>query len=408
MRAPSRETTQEEHVIKSKSGARRRIGGVYRHGRVYVAQWMHHGRRYKASTGQTDKTSALAVLDELTEPFRLRREAEIARVLSERASEKETRIPCLRLDRLWTTVEQSVAFANWTPETGDRIKARVMTFTTWMEEHHPEVVEVRDVEPSHAQSFIRHVLSTSKGKTTNEYRSALHQSFEIVRGESKASINVWDEVPRSSSTSHRRRALTDDELRRIFTHVTGELRTLFAVGLYCGFRLKDAVCLSWTSIDMDAGAIRVVPAKTRRHGTEVIVSFRGTPLQQILEAIPPVNRTGYVMPSLAEMYENENWRLRGMLAKVFADCGIRTTVDSDKGRKSAEVGFHSLRHSFVSLAANAGVPLAVVQGIVGHTSAAMTQHYYHVDRTALDKAAQALPDFVSTEPPSASHGRVPW
>ena len=408
MWASGRKNGQEEYAIKTKSRARRRIGGVFLHGRTYWCQWMHHGKRYRCSSGCADKTSALAFLDEVTEPFRLRREAEIARVLSERASEKETRIPCLRLDKLWMAVEKSVKCCDWSAETRDRIKARVMAFVSWTQENHPDVVEVRDVEPSHAQAFIRHVLYAAKGKTANEYRSALHQTFEIVKGESKATSNVWAEVPRSSSTSHRRRALTEEELRRIFNHVTGELRMLFATGLYTGLRLKDCACLSWQSVDMDAGVIRVIPAKTRRHGTEVIVSFRGTPLQQILEAIPPVNRTGYVMPSLAEMYENENWRLRGMLAKVFADCGIRTTVDSDKGRKSAEVGFHSLRHSFVSMAANAGVPLAVVQGIVGHTSAAMTQHYYHVSLDALDKAAQALPDFVSTEPPSDSHGRVPW
>ena len=396
MRAPSRENTQEERAIKTKSGAKRkRIGGVYRHGRVYVAEWMHHGKRYKMSTGQTDKMSALASLDEITEPFRLRRESEIARMLYERATESEARIPTLRLDHLWTSMEKSVKYCDWSLDTRSRIKARVMSFLKWMKEHHPDVVEVRDVELSHAQGFIRHVLDTSKGKTANEYLSALHQSFQIVRGESKATSNVWEDVPRSSSTSHRRRALTEEELRMIFAHVSGEIKTLFIVGLYCGLRLKDSTCLSWSSIDMDDGVIRVVPAKTRKHGTEVVVSFRGTPLQNILESIPVENRTGYVMPSLAELYEKENWRLRRMIAKVFSDCGIETTVESEKGRNSAEVGYHSLRHTFVSMSANAGVPLAVVQGIVGHTSAGMTQHYYHASREALDKAAQALPDFVT-------------
>lgn len=259
----------------------------------------------------------------------------------------------------------------------------------------PAVVEVREVELSHAQGFIRHVLDTSKGKTANKYRSALHQSFEIVKGESKASINVWEEVPRASSTSHRRRALTEDELKKIFAHVTGEMRTLFAVGLYMGLRLGDAVRLRWADIDMDNGVVHVVPSKTVRHGTEVVVSIKGSPLQHILEAVPAKNRSGYVMPGLAELYQSENWRLRGMIAKVFASCGIETTVSTDKGRRSAEVGFHSLRHTFVSMAANAGVPLAVVQAVVGHTSTAMTQHYYHASREALDKAAQALPDFVN-------------
>ena len=393
--APSKETRQEEHAIKTKSRARRRIGGVYRHGRVYWCQWMHHGKKYKVSTGQIDKTSALAFLDEVTEPFRLRREAEIARVLSERATEKETRIPCLRLDKLWPSVEKSVAFANWTPETRDRIKARVTAFISWMKENHPEVVEVRDVGLEHAEQFVRHVLNVVKGKTANEYRSARRQSFEIVKAETRATSNVWGDVPRSSSTSHRRRALSEEELRKIFAHVTGEMRTLFAVGLYLGLRLGDAVCLRWADIDMETGVVRLVPSKTMRHGTEVVVSIKGSPLQTILEAVPMDNRTGYVMPGLAELYQRENWRLGEMIAKVFADCGIQTTVSSDKGRKSTEVGFHSLRHSFVSMSANAGVPLAIVQAVVGHTSTAMTQHYYHVSRDALDKAAQALPDFVT-------------
>ena len=256
-------------------------------------------------------------------------------------------------------------------------------------------MEVREVELSHAQGFIRHVLDTSKGKTANKYRSALHQTFQIVRGESKAPSNVWEEVPHSASTSHRRRALAEEERRRIFANVSEELRTLFTVGLYMGLRLGDAVRLRWADIDMDNGVVHVVPSKTVRHGTEVVVSIKESPLLNILEAVPPESRTGFVMPELAGLYERENWCLRGMLAKVFSNCGIRTTVDSDKGRKSAEVGYHSLRHTFVSMAANAGVPLAVVQGIVGHTSTAMTQHYFHASRDALDKAAQALPDFVT-------------
>ena len=360
------------------------------------------------STGQADKASALEVLDELTEPFRLRREAEIARVLSERATEKETRIPCLRLDQLWDAVGKSVKKKKKKMETRDRIKARVTAFVSWMREHHPDVVEVRDVELKHAEQFVRHVLENSKGKTGNEYLSALRQVFQIVRAESKAMTNIWEEVPRCSSTSHRRRALTEEELRKVFALVSGEMRTLFTAGLYLGLRLGDAVCLRWSDIDMDNGVVRLVPAKTRKHGTEVVISFRGTPLQNILESTSADNRTGFVMPSLAEMYQRENWRLRGMIARVFADCGIQTTVSSDKGRKSADVGFHSLRHSFVSMAANAGVPLAIVQAVVGHTSTAMTQHYFHVSRDALDKAAQALPNFVSTDPPPDRQGRAPW
>ena len=55
--------------------------------------------------------------------------------------------------------------------------------------------------------------------------------------------------------------------------------------------------------------------------------------------------------------------------------------------------FHSLRHSFVSFATNSGVPLPVVQSIVGHHSSAMTRHYYHANEEALRRAVDAVPDF---------------
>ena len=85
---------------------------------------------------------------------------------------------------------------------------------------------------------------------------------------------------------------------------------------------------------------------------------------------------------------------------VFHKAGIDTQTDTAQRnkdgtpRKAVDVGFHSLRHTYVSLCANAGVPLAVVQSIVGHTSPAMTRHYFHESDDALRGAAAALPDVV--------------
>ncbi len=63
---------------------------------------------------------------------------------------------------------------------------------------------------------------------------------------------------------------------------------------------------------------------------------------------------------------------------------------------TTDVSFHSLRHTFVSLAANAGVPLAIVQAIVGHSNPAMTRHYFHESTDALKNAVATLPDVCGT------------
>jgi hypothetical protein len=64
----------------------------------------------------------------------------------------------------------------------------------------------------------------------------------------------------------------------------------------------------------------------------------------------------------------------------------------------AEVGFHSLRHSFVSLRREAGAPLSVVEAIVGHSNPAMTRVYTHTSEAAVGAAVAALPDITGQNP----------
>ena len=80
------------------------------------------------------------------------------------------------------------------------------------------------------------------------------------------------------------------------------------------------------------------------------------------------------------------------LEKIFSTANIRTSILLEgRERKTPLATFHSLRHTFVSIAVNAGVPLATVQSIVGHTSTAMTRHYYHPSEDALRQAVSAIP-----------------
>lgn len=56
---------------------------------------------------------------------------------------------------------------------------------------------------------------------------------------------------------------------------------------------------------------------------------------------------------------------------------------------------HDLRHSFASLAVNAGATLYEVQGLLGHSSAQMTQRYAHLADSGLRRASQAVADVVT-------------
>ena len=75
------------------------------------------------------------------------------------------------------------------------------------------------------------------------------------------------------------------------------------------------------------------------------------------------------------------------------------TTEDRIGRRQTIVrkGFHSLRHSFVSLAAASGVPQVVIQDLVGHGSAAMTAHYSHSSLAQKTAAIASIPEIGTPE-----------
>jgi integrase len=55
-----------------------------------------------------------------------------------------------------------------------------------------------------------------------------------------------------------------------------------------------------------------------------------------------------------------------------------------------QLRFHSLRHTFVTIMAERGVPLPVVQAMVGHMSPEMTRYYTHISNRAAREAVELL------------------
>ena len=173
------------------------------------------------------------------------------------------------------------------------------------------------------------------------------------------------------------------------------MRTLFFVGIYTGLRLKDCALLKWNAVDLAGGFIRITPEKTKRHKIAVSIPIL-PPLAEALRAARESDGDagGYVMPELAELYQRSGGKyLSNRLKTVFKHAGITTAVEAEgRSRKVTDFGFHSLRHTFVSMAARAGIRQAVVQSIVGHTNAAMTAHYTHTNEADLRAAMAAFPE----------------
>ena len=289
-------------------------------------------------------------------------------------------------------------------------------FLAWLGSEHEAVKHLDQVRPAIAEAYATHLWADGiSERTYNGKVSCFRLIFRTVATDAGLTANVWDGIELKHKDTRGRRALTLKELQTVCGKAQGVLRYWLALGLYTGLRLKDVVTLQWSAIDFDAHAITFVAAKTRKkknHKAETI--FMHPTLEALLlELKQTAPDAVYCFPEYAIDYDATGRHKAGDLLKAhWKSCGIVTTekADDDHRKHAASVvGFHSLRHTFVSLAAAKNVPQAVLQDLVGHESKAMTAAYTHTTDAARKAAIKKLPATVfDVEPtkPKSKKSRV--
>ena len=180
-----------------------------------------------------------------------------------------------------------------------------------------------------------------------------------------------------------------------------EIRVIYHLGMFTGQRLKDCVLLQWNKVDLNKKRIWVKQFKT---GKEVTIPIAPKLLQVLHEA--KEWKTGqYVCPNVAKRYNkiDKNGKNTGNnlvnidVLRVIKWIGLEPSVKVPGRKKKVTVyGFHSLRHSFASHCAEAGVPKAVVLSILGANSDVVDKHYTHIGEEAQEKAIMAISGSFST------------
>ena len=298
----------------------------------------------------------------------------------------------------WSRYESSAQAARMSPAMRANRYRAWLYFAEWMHETNPDVGKAQDVTGQMAEAYMTSFGENRAAMTVNLCAGHLRGIFRVLLGVEAERSNPLNWVAPRFPDTRPRRELSAAEVRRVVNAAGvegGEWPRLVAIAIYTGLRLGDCCRLRWENLDLGRGVIRVVPHKTRRYygGTFVTIPMHSS-LKAALGATPRELRTGYVLPVTAENYASARWRISSALARIFDNAGIARNVRYEgRIRRTPFATFHSLRHSFVSFAANAGVPLVVVQAIVGHSSAEMTRHYYHASETALRRAVQAIPSF---------------
>ena len=167
----------------------------------------------------------------------------------------------------------------------------------------------------------------------------------------------------------RRKYLTEAE-RKAFLAAAGKaprpVRTLCLVLAYTGCRITEALELTASRVDIEAGQIIFESLKKRRRGLYRAVPIPGA----VIEALDLVHglreaqkgRDGGRGVRVWEFSRTSAWRY---VAAVLEEAGVRGPQASPKG----------LRHGFGVQAVSSGVPLNMVQKWLGHAQLSTTAIY---------------------------------
>lgn len=270
-------------------------------------------------------------------------------------------------------------------------------FDRWVK--NKECGYLHEITSSHAEKYAADLWGSGiSPRTFNAHTKFLKSLFNVLRTVASIEMNPFENIRQRNLATESRRSFTAKELENIFSKAKGDLRYLVALGVFTGMRLGDCVCLRWDEVDLKEGVIAHIPFKTKRKGKKIVVPIHAM-LFPLLKKLQNTHSGKYLFPVLVKIYERDGSAISKKFTTFLRDeCEITTNEAADSvadQRKNAvaRVGFHSLRHSFVSLCAAEGVPQVTLQELVGHGSPAMTAIYSHADHEQKAKAIATLPSF---------------
>lgn len=303
-----------------------------------------------------------------------------------------------------------------TPATVSEQDSYKATFNEFVSFIGNDVIEMSTITPEMTDKFAQHMRTQGMAVDTHNRKiRRLKKIFEALK-----TYRDGDNPFIASSLRRKEREEQDNNTRRLsFSREQelsllkvlddprykltdkSEMKVIFYLGMFTGQRFKDCIMLRWDRVDMNRKRIWVKQFKT---GKEVTIPM-ASQLFNVLEEAQSWKQNEYVCPHIAGRYNHESSTGKNTgnnlvnldATKVIRWIGIETSIRvKGRDKKVTVYGFHSLRHSFASHCAEAGIPKAVVLSILGTNSEIVDKYYTHIGDEAQEKAIQALAGTFTT------------
>lgn len=248
------------------------------------------------------------------------------------------------------------------------------------------------ITPKDILSYRNSIIAASKtARTANLSVKVVSAAFNAAVRQHLIESNPATAVESLPVSAEERATFTSAQLSKLIRAGRGDWPSAILFAYYTGARLGDVANMQWNAIDFSRRLIRFIPSKTKRSNKTMTIPLHPQLERELLKN-PGIGKAP-MFPSLAGRGTGGRLGLSGRFAAIMEKAGIKGTImqHAKGGRALSNLSFHSLRHSFNSAMANAGVSQEIRQQLTGHASAEMNKVYTHHELEPLRAAIEKLP-----------------
>lgn len=254
------------------------------------------------------------------------------------------------------------------------------------------------LRPADITDFRSMTVSSGKSKTTaNLEMKIIKIPLTRARKQGYILVNPADSIEPLKTTQKSRDVFTKKQVGDLLSNASEDWKGMILLGFTYGVRIQDAAHLTWGNIDMEKELLEFIPSKTKGRAKKSQVTPLTADVLTYLKSRTQGVPAAPLFPTLHKKRVGGNCSLCADFIDIMKKAGISDRKDQAPdvkglGRHFFALGFHSLRHTCVSLLRNKGVDSGVSRQIVGHTSDVHEQ-YTHWELESMKVALDKLPRF---------------
>ena len=199
----------------------------------------------------------------------------------------------------------------------------------------------------------------------------------------------WKLTPDLDASRAKHRAKAERQQIEVSPFVIAAIRLL----LFTGCRRSEILNLKWSEVDFERGMLNLTDSKTCRKS--VILNAPALAILSELSRLGPYVIAG-PDPDAPRPDITKQWHR------------IRELAGLDGGDGKPPFRLHDFRHSFASVGVGGGMGLPIIGKLLGHSQAATTHRYAHLDADPLRRAVDTIGATIPAAMDGKRGGDVPF